>query len=179
MLAIDKSFAALKKIVMEARTQMVMKSFGLSLVLGLVFLLTSLSLIPPASAQDSDLQQRVNAIESVEQVKQQIREAFQELDQCGVGSCVNATTTAICENVGALDVRVNGQIINQMSGAAGTALEISEADLKLMQLILSQCKPSNYQYWNWDTILHVTYQPTPKGDAEVRSQLGVAPRRQR
>jgi hypothetical protein len=158
---------------------MVVKSFVPSCVLGIGFLLTSLSFAPLASAQRNDLQQRVDAIESVEQVKLQIREALEFLDTCGVGSCYNHTTTAVCEAVGALDVRINGQIVNQMSGAAGTELSISESDLELMRLIFSQCKPSNYQYWNWDTILHVTYQPTPEVDAEVRSQLGVPPRRQR
>jgi hypothetical protein len=52
-------------------------------------------------------------------------------------------------------------------------LTISEADLDLMKLIFSQCEPTNYQYWNFGSILHVWYNPTPEVDRQVRQALEI------
>jgi hypothetical protein len=40
--------------------------------------------------------------------------------------------------------------------------------------IWGQCKPTNYQYWNFDRMLHVYYVPSPAIDRRVRKALGVA-----
>lgn len=127
-------------------------------------------------AQEQNLTDYVNSIQSVEQVKQEIRVALQQLDHCAVGSCVNFTSMGICEAIGALDIRVDGKIFSQGTGWSDSILPISESDLALMQLIFSQCKPSNYQYWNFNSILHVLYSPGPAADAEIRQQLGLPAR---
>jgi hypothetical protein len=121
------------------------------------------------------LQEEIKAIQSVAQVKSQIKNLFTARDNCAVGSCHNSTSTSICNAVGMLDVRVNGQIINQMKMGDSNSLPISKADLSLMQQIFSQCKPSNYQYWNWDTVLHVVYSPTCAEDQKIRQQFALAP----
>ncbi|HIK13005.1 MAG TPA: hypothetical protein IGS52_22565 [Oscillatoriaceae cyanobacterium M33_DOE_052] len=103
-----------------------------------------------------DLIEFIDSIKSVEQVKQQLRETFKFSDGCGVGSCINGTNTRICETVAALDVQVNGKIIGGMSSlGSDVKIPISNSDLELMKLIFSQCKPTNYQYWNWPMMLHV------------------------
>lgn len=129
-----------------------------------------------AQAQDSStssLEDYVNSIQSVEQIKQEIRETLQQRDQCGVGSCYNFTSTSICAAVGALDIRVDGKILEEGSGWSDQILPISDSDLALMRQIFAQCKPSNYQYWNFGTMLHVLYSPTPEADAAIRQQLGL------
>jgi hypothetical protein len=116
----------------------------------------------------------VDSIQSVAQVKKELKQAFETLNQCNTGGCFNNTTTYICELVGALDVKVDGKIVERMSGGSDRKIPISTSDLKLMKKIFTQCKPTNYQYWNWETILHVTYSPTDKIDREIRSALGVS-----
>lgn len=133
----------------------------------------------PAAAQAQDLQNYVDSIQSVEQIKQDIRDTMQMRDECGVGSCYNFTSTSICAAVGALDIRVDGKILEQGSGWSDQVLPISETDLALMQQIFAQCRPSNYQYWNFDRMLHVLYSPTPEADAAIRQQLGLPVQPQR
>ncbi len=134
-------------------------------------------LVPAAAiAQDSStLRQQVESIQSVAQVKTAIASALTQLDQCAVGSCVNAATTAICEQIGMLDIRVDGKIFSGGTGWTDVILPISPADLNLMKQIFSQCQPTNYQYWNWGMVLHVAYQPTCAIDQSIRKALGVAP----
>lgn len=127
----------------------------------------------PVIAQEDDLRDQVESIQSVEQVKDDIRQLMEFRDQCSVGSCWNATSTSICSAVGALDIRVDGKIFSGATGWTDEVLPISETDLNLMQLIFSQCKPTNYQYWNFGQILHVLYEPTPETDQQIRSTLGL------
>ena len=136
-----------------------------------------LGFLPAAAiAQESpDLRQRVESIQSVAQVKTAIAAALIQLDQCAVGSCVNFATTSICEQIGMLDIRVDGKIFSGGTGWTDRVLPISSPDLALMKQIFSQCKPTNYQYWNWGTVLHVAYQPTCEIDQSIRKALGVAP----
>jgi len=77
--------------------------------------LISTSMPLPTEAQSRDLQQFVDSIKSTEQVKTVIRGLISNLDQCGVGSCFNFNSTAICEWVAALESQVNGQIIGDFT----------------------------------------------------------------
>ncbi|MEA5578691.1 hypothetical protein [Anabaena sp. UHCC 0451] len=138
-----------------------------------VITVLSLSWQNQALAQQTQGEKLVNSIQSVAQVKRQLKELFTNLNQCGTGGCFNGISTDICELVGALDVKVDGKIVGTMSGAGDTKLPISASDLKLMKKIFSQCKPTNYQYWNWEYVLHVGYDPTPQIDKEIRAALGA------
>ncbi len=138
--------------------------------------LMSLSMPQPAESQSRDLQQFVGSIKSTEQVKTAIKGLISNLDKCGVGSCVNFNSTAICEWVAALDVQVNGQIIGDFTSVGSQGrVAISPSDLSLMRDIFSQCKPTNYQYWNYSSMLHVYYVPKPEIDKKVRKALGISP----
>jgi hypothetical protein len=145
-------------------------------VLGLAMVGVVVSgLMVPVRAEREALQQFVNSIESVDQVKGDLKGLLEQSDQCAVGSCFNFTRTAICERVAALDVQVNGQIIGDWTSVGSEGkLPISRSDLGLMKDIFSQCKPTNYQYWNFERMLHVYYVPTPVIDRRVRKALGVA-----
>ncbi|BAZ83605.1 hypothetical protein PN497_02550 [Sphaerospermopsis kisseleviana CS-549] len=138
-----------------------------------VITVLSLSWHNQGLAQQTQGQKLVDSIQSVAQVKRQLKELFTNLNQCGTGGCFNMITTNICELVGALDVKLDGKIIGEMSGFSDTKLPISASDLKLMKKIFSQCKPTNYQYWKWETVLHVGYDPTPQIDKEIRAALGA------
>jgi hypothetical protein len=133
-----------------------------------------MAIITPAIAQESDLQQQIDRITSVEQVKEELAELIRSSDQCGVGSCFNASRTAVCNTVAMLDVQVNGQILNDMTSVGNPGkIAIAPKDLQLMRDIFSQCKPTTYQYWNYNSILHVYYVPTGAIDRSVRQALGI------
>jgi hypothetical protein len=154
------------------------KKFAITII-SLVFLATLPKEIP-AIAQQRDLRQFVDSIKSVEQVKKEIGRLISAVDNCKVGSCFNFNSTAICELVAALDVQVNGQIVGGMTsiGSQGK-IPISKSDLSLMRDIFSQCKPTNYQYWNFESMLHVYYVPKPELDQKVRQALGLPPSKRR
>ena len=113
-----------------------------------------------------------NAITSVKVAKAMLRDALIESDGCLVGSCFNNATTYICEIVAALDVKVSGVIIGEMTGDKPNFV-ISADDLRHMKELFAQCKPTNYQYWNYNSVLHVGYRPSEKSDAEIRKYLGI------
>jgi hypothetical protein len=147
-----------------------MKSILSSSTALLIGIAVALSLPKNAIAQDPS--KLVDSIKSVAQVKKELKQTFETLDQCGVGSCINSTSTHICELVGALDVKVNGRIIGESSGS-NSNFPITASDLRLMKKIFSQCKPNNYQFWNWGSVLHVSYIPNTQVDRQIRAALGV------
>lgn len=122
-----------------------------------------------------NLEEFVVSIKTVKVAKSELKSAFSTLDNCQVGSCANETSTLICDIVGALDVNFDGKIIGEMSGGETSKNSISANDLHYMKEIFSQCKPTNYQYWNYEKILHVGYRPTNKSDVKIRKYLGIKP----
>ena len=123
-------------------------------------------------ADEAAVRAFVNSIKSVAQVKKDIGDALTE--RCGTGHCWNVNATRVCDLVAALDVKVDYLITGSLQGAQPQPeIPISEADVKLMKLIFSQCKPTNYQFWSFGRILHVHYAPSEKVDAEVRKRLGI------
>lgn len=110
---------------------------------------------------------------SAGKVKKDLREALKALDEYPSGSCINNFASEICNLVAGLDTRVGGKILEDNPSEPNIA--ISAADLKLMKLIFSQCKPTNYYFWNMDSILHVWYRPSREIDASVRQSLGLRP----
>ena len=138
-------------------------------------LLATLLLATSAYAGEAAVKGFVDSIKSVEQVKQEIREALTA--QCE-GSCWNMYSTRICDLTAGLDVKVGYRITDTFTDESTrkqASIQISPQDLKLMKLIFSQCKPSNYQYWNFGQILHVQYTPSDKVSAQVNRLLGVKP----
>ena len=115
----------------------------------------------------------IEAIQSVDQVKKAIKRSIEGIDECQAGSCYNTRSRQICEMVAALDVQVNGLIINEMKSLGKTGLPISKNDLTFMKNIFKQCKPTNYQYWLYPYLLHVIYSPSPQADQQVRRLLGI------
>jgi hypothetical protein len=99
------------------------------------------------------------------------------LDHCGNGMCQTLYRFRICEEVGRLDIRVDGKIFSGMQGWTPSVLPISKSDLNLMKLIFRQCKPSNYDaggYRNrFNSVMRVVYDPTPSADQIIRRQLGI------
>lgn len=125
-----------------------------------------------AQSGGSDLEKFVASIKSVAQVKQEIKQQLSET--CGTGTCFNNNATAVCSYVGALDVRLNNLITSTSSSfTPKPELPITEGDLHLMKRIWRQCKPSNYQFWNYGQMLHVMYDADPKEDIEIRKALGI------
>ncbi len=122
-----------------------------------------------ALADKSPVRAFVDSLSSVEQVKKEIRDSLSE--QCASGHCWNVHTTRICELVAGLDVKVGYRItgaFTNFDSAKHAHMQISAPDLKLMKLIFSQCKPSNYQYWAFNQVLHVQYIPSARIDKEIK-----------
>ncbi len=157
------------------KKQFVVNFFKSTLTQSLIGLLM-MGVLTSSVFAETEHNEFIDSIRSVEQVKEQLRQMFQQRDECKVGSCWNNSSTIICETVAALDVQVNGQIVGGMTsvGSAGN-IPISATDLELMKLIFSQCKPTNYQYWNWPMLLHVVYAPTQEVDQKIRQGLGITP----
>ncbi|MDR3628880.1 MAG: hypothetical protein P4L42_00945 [Desulfocapsaceae bacterium] len=145
-----------------------------SYVIGVTALVILLNFTSLYADDIGDLQKEelVNSIKSVNEVKEALKNALKSLDECGFGSCFDARTTQICELVGALDVRVNGKISDGMQlNQAEQYIDISENDLKLMKIIFKNCKATTYQYWKFDSILHVSYLPSTIDDQRIRKAL--------
>lgn len=125
-----------------------------------------------ANADEATTRSFIDSIKSVDQVKASIRDSL--LEECGSGHCWNINASRVCDLVAGLDVKV-GYAITGIFENDKPSIPISNMDLKLMKLIFSQCKPSNYQFWSFGRILHVVYDPSPKIAAEVNKRLGIKP----
>jgi hypothetical protein len=128
-----------------------------------------------ATGATSSTEKFVDSIKSVKQAKSELKVAFERLDQCQFGSCYEENSIAICEIVGALDAKIDGEIIGAMN-SGGQEIDISAEDLHEMKELFAQCKPTNYQYWNYERVLHVGYRPSKEADASIRKYLGVKKR---
>lgn len=147
-----------------------MKYSNYSAIFFFCIFLTSSVASAASNNGEKSIQIIIDSIKSVEQVKTVIRESLSE--ECGTGHCWNFHASQICDLTAALDVRV-GYAITGAYVNAKRSIQISDADLRLMKLIFSQCKPSNYQYWNYSQLLHVIYDPSPKVAAQVNKLLGI------
>ena len=135
--------------------------------------------MPTKPLGTSEVEQYIASIKSVDDVKRRIRDA---LDEDCTGACVDVNASEICDLVAALDVRVDYQItgsftsVDRKTGIAKPqpTIPVSQSDIKLMKLIFSQCKPTNYQYWKFDRLLHVVYTPSTKEiAATIRKAVGA------
>ena len=138
----------------------------------LIILMLALSNVVYAADDSATLAAFVKQYRTVAATKQALRTTFTELDNCPSGSCMNGYSMQICEIVGALDVNMNGIIIGSMT-SEGTKVTLPANDLRMMKLLFAQCKPTNYQYWNYSSILHIGYQPSRSADVSIRRYLGI------
>lgn len=125
-----------------------------------------------AADESATLAAFVKQYRTIATVKQALRTTFTELDACPSGSCENGNSMLICEIVAALDVNMNGIIIDSMTSES-TKVTLPAQDLRMMKLLFAQCKPTNYQYWNYSSMLHVGYRPSQTADVSIRRYLGV------
>jgi hypothetical protein len=135
--------------------------------------------VPTKPLGTAEVEQYIASIKSVDDVKRRIRNALDA--DCGTGACVDVNASEICDLVAALDVCVDYQItgsfisVDPKTGVAKPkpTIPVSQSDIKLMKLIFSQCKPTNYQYWKFKSLLHVGYTPSKDIDATIRKALGA------
>ncbi|MDD2721812.1 MAG: hypothetical protein PHH47_10955 [Gallionella sp.] len=117
----------------------------------------------------------IKRVVTIAQAKERLRSSFRQMDRCPSGSCQNGTSTHICEVIGALDSNIDGAIIDGALASHAASKWADRKDIRMMQLIYRQCKPTNYQYWAYERVLHVAYQPEKLADAKIRRYLGVGP----
>lgn len=125
-----------------------------------------------AADNSAGLAKFVQQYKTLTETKQALRATFEAMDNCGFGSCVNGNSMLICEIVAALDVNMNGIIIREI-WSHGKHVSLPAKDLRMMKLLFAQCKPTNYQYWNYSSMLHVGYRPSHAADVSIRRYLGV------
>ena len=143
-----------------------------ALLLIIVGLLSLHLLSWPTCAETKDTEKLIKSITSVAAAKSQLRDTLEGMASCNIGSCLNYASKHFCEIIGVLDLKVNGAIFGTMS-MGKSELTITAEDLRQMKKMAAQCKPTNYQYWQYESILHVGYNPSTQADAEIRQYLGV------
>lgn len=149
---------------------------GIKNIIFVVLLLFVVVVLPSQAVEAKDIEdleksELVDSIKSVEQVKDALKRIFEEYDQCYIGSCYEDWQFKIAELVGALDTKV-GEISIE-GKTAKSELVISANDLKLFRLIWRNCHPTSYQYWQYDSVLHVSYMPTKEDDKKIRKMLNI------
>lgn len=114
----------------------------------------------------------VKSITSTQASKERIKNHMDNLKTCGTGLCLHENSVAICEIIGALDVHTGGAILNP-AHRYEASIKIAPQDLRGMQLIYSQCRPSNYQYWNSESVLRVAYNPHKDKEQSIAKYLEI------
>jgi hypothetical protein len=123
----------------------------------LIVILT-LFIAASVSAKSLTNKEFVESIESVNQVKVDILFALED-QHCMTASCINFNAGRICSLIGALDIHLDNEITSAHKTNFKPKLEISKSDLSLFKDLWTQCIPTNDQYWNYPTLLHVIYAP--------------------
>ena len=139
------------------------------------FALIQIAALPAhAESRAESIEKLIASINSVEVAKTEIRNAMAESDNCDSGSCIDLYFAKVCNIVAALDVNVAGKILDEMTMTDGESkLAISSIDARNMRQIFEQCKPTNYQYWNYDELIHVIYSPDEKSSTDIDKYLGI------
>jgi hypothetical protein len=142
--------------------------------LGLIAPLLLTTFAPVAFADDAEQKELLKSITSVAAAKHAIRESLATAERAASGAGLNFAYTQVCEIVAALDINTGYAITGTMTGGkSADTVAISAADRKAMRLIFDQCRPTNYQYWNFDNLLHVTYSPSRKASDIIYKYLGI------
>ena len=112
-------------------------------------------------------------IQSVEEVKAALRVYLEPPDFCDTASCRFPLMVETCTLVTKLDARVDGTITGNDSDV-GASLDITPADLNLMQLIYGQCQEiegnGELPFIEGRSIV---YQPSCSINNQVRKGLGL------
>ena len=137
-------------------------------IIGLLLATTSVQ----AHADEHAQKKFIKQFDSAKKSKQLILESFNDLSQCAVGSCANDRATHICEQIAAVDIQTDYQISNSFTGQRSGAFTLNRADLALFKDLYASCRPTNYQYWNYDSLFHVGYAGDPeKAAAKLKQSL--------
>ncbi|BAY64595.1 hypothetical protein NIES22_46940 [Calothrix brevissima NIES-22] len=85
----------------------------------------------------------VQKIKSVAQVKKELYDTLKVLDDTNVciGACQVTRQLGVCSLIENLDTQVKGKIFGRKIRNRSSALPIDRADVELMRLVYSQCKP--------------------------------------
>ena len=122
----------------------------------ILFITVPVAITLGTTNNNKDYDKQLKEIKSMTQVKAEILDMLKFREKCEVGSCWNVSSTSICDYIALVDVKVSGDIMQQMTGFPKT-LKMSKSELELMKKLFSYCKPTNYQYWNYDHALHVIF----------------------
>ncbi len=111
----------------------------------------------------------LDSIKSVEQVKGKLRKLVVENRDCPSGSCWIATGYEICYYIAGLDKKLDYSISGTFKSAKpAPQLEVTQPDLRQLQLMFSQCRLHNFP-----RLLNTVYAPKKPVEKRINAWLEV------
>ena len=121
-----------------------------------------------------DIKMESEKILSMKQVKHQLRKMLKGRDQCGVGSCYNDASLNICDYIGLVNERLNGELgFGMSSSGKSPGLSVTKVDKELLMRFVKSCKMTTYQYWNYPMFTHVGFGPDEQDRKWIYNKLGM------
>ncbi|OJW47793.1 MAG: hypothetical protein BGO67_09100 [Alphaproteobacteria bacterium 41-28] len=85
----------------------------------------------------------------------------------GVGGWADGIGTALCERLIAFDITHEGML-------SQTKSKIPSSDLTFLQTAYKTCRLSTERYWNYPSVAHISYNPTPEERAYLNKMTGLS-----
>ena len=97
-------------------------------------------------------------------------------DLCGekvtaVGGWEDGIGTALCERLGAFDATHDTILSGIPSPPISKNSALSSSDLTFLKTVYKACRPSTDRYWNYSSLVHVSYAPTPEETAYINKAM--------
>ena len=90
----------------------------------------------------------------------------------GVGGWTDGIGTALCERLGAFDMTHDTILSGISPPPTDNTLSVSPSDLMFLQMVYKACRMSIDRYWNYPSVVHVNYQPTPQERIDIHKAMG-------
>lgn len=87
----------------------------------------------------------------------------------GVGGWEDGIGTALCERLGVFDA-THDKILSEISSPPTS--KNSGSDLTFLKTVYKACRPSTNRYWNYSSLVHISYAPTPEESAYINKAMG-------
>jgi len=93
----------------------------------------------------------------------------------GVGGWTDGIGTALCERLIAFDITHDG-MLSQTSDRSPESKEpkVSSSDLTFLRTAYKTCRVSTERYWNYPSVAHVSYNPTPGERTYINKMIGLS-----
>lgn len=83
----------------------------------------------------------------------------------GVGGWEDGIGTALCERLAAFDTTHDAMLSGIFSTSPSKNSVVSSSDLTFLRTVYKACRLSTNRYWNYSSLVHISYAPTPEESA--------------